>query len=319
MLIRPGSRVLPELLSSALASSVVKSQYMHRLSGSTVAHVNVRDVVKLQIPIPPYDEQVILVRQLNRVLEAMRGRETAVRVMGDTVKSLNESILAKAFRGELVPQDPTDEPASVLLDRIRAERSASTPTTSPRRKQPRASAPAPTPARVAKPSPPPPPKPAPPKAPAEASDEAEQTMSLIRATMRGRGSVSREALVHAIAEGLGYQRVSANVRERIDGHLLAAVRRYVIEGGGGDELRLATTRIDDYHRDALVAMLGAVTSRGCIYERDQLARMVLNHLGFRRLTSAATMAIKSATNAAIRRSLFERVDAKQLRRLAPTR
>jgi type I restriction enzyme S subunit len=38
------------------------------------------------------------------------------------IDQLDRSILAKAFRGELVPQDPNDEPAAVLLDRIRAER-----------------------------------------------------------------------------------------------------------------------------------------------------------------------------------------------------
>ena len=37
---------------------------------------------------------------------------------------LDEAILAKAFKGQLVPQDPNDEPASVLLERIKAERAA---------------------------------------------------------------------------------------------------------------------------------------------------------------------------------------------------
>jgi hypothetical protein len=40
------------------------------------------------------------------------------------LSALEQSILAKAFRGELVPQDPADEPASVLLERIRAQRAA---------------------------------------------------------------------------------------------------------------------------------------------------------------------------------------------------
>ena len=42
--------------------------------------------------------------------------------ISDRSNELDRSILAKAFRGELVPQDPNDEPAAVLLDRIRAER-----------------------------------------------------------------------------------------------------------------------------------------------------------------------------------------------------
>jgi type I restriction enzyme, S subunit len=40
------------------------------------------------------------------------------------IDHLDQAVLAKAFRGELVPQDPNDEPASVLLERIRAERAA---------------------------------------------------------------------------------------------------------------------------------------------------------------------------------------------------
>jgi type I restriction enzyme S subunit len=40
----------------------------------------------------------------------------------EEVNQLDQSILAKAFRGDLVDQDPNDEPASVLLERIRAER-----------------------------------------------------------------------------------------------------------------------------------------------------------------------------------------------------
>jgi len=40
------------------------------------------------------------------------------------IDRLDQAVLAKAFRGELVPQDPADEPASVLLERIRAEHGA---------------------------------------------------------------------------------------------------------------------------------------------------------------------------------------------------
>ena len=48
---------------------------------------------------------------------------------------LRRSLLAAAFSGRLVPQDPDDEPASVLLDRIRAERAAAVPAKTTRRKK----------------------------------------------------------------------------------------------------------------------------------------------------------------------------------------
>ena len=57
------------------------------------------------------------------------GRSTrfARRSSARSVAALRRSVLERAFRGELVPQDPSDEPASVLLDRIRAERSVGEP------------------------------------------------------------------------------------------------------------------------------------------------------------------------------------------------
>jgi type I restriction enzyme S subunit len=53
-----------------------------------------------------------------------RSTESEKRVAADTesAERITQAILAKAFRGELVPQDPNDEPASVLLERIKNER-----------------------------------------------------------------------------------------------------------------------------------------------------------------------------------------------------
>ncbi len=59
-----------------------------------------------------------------RKIDALEFEAISAQVL---VERLNQAILAKAFRGELVPQDPNDEPASVLLDRIRAERAAAGP------------------------------------------------------------------------------------------------------------------------------------------------------------------------------------------------
>jgi hypothetical protein len=57
----------------------------------------------------------------NTCLIKLAADATSVRQLTDR---LDQAILAKAFRGELVPQDPTDEPAEKLLERIRAERGA---------------------------------------------------------------------------------------------------------------------------------------------------------------------------------------------------
>ena len=78
----------------------------------------------LRVPVPPSAEQAAIIEAVVESIDSMKATGEGVGTMGDELGRLNQSILAKAFRGELVPQDPEDEPASVLLERIRAEREA---------------------------------------------------------------------------------------------------------------------------------------------------------------------------------------------------
>jgi len=77
-----------------------------------------REIVRL------LDEQFTVIEQNEREIDAALKRSAALR----------QSILKKAFTGQLVPQDPTDEPASALLERIRAEREATAILTKPQKK-----------------------------------------------------------------------------------------------------------------------------------------------------------------------------------------
>lgn len=74
------------------------------------------------IPIPPYLEQLHIVSMIEAMLSEISSLTSNTTNAYEWLNSLDRSILTKAFRGELVEQDPNDEPASVLLDRIRAER-----------------------------------------------------------------------------------------------------------------------------------------------------------------------------------------------------
>jgi type I restriction enzyme S subunit len=76
------------------------------------------------VPLPPIDEQCEIVRQLEVLSETEADLTELLSTSEESITHLDQSILAKAFRGELVPQDPNDEPASVLLERIKAEREA---------------------------------------------------------------------------------------------------------------------------------------------------------------------------------------------------
>jgi type I restriction enzyme S subunit len=94
--------------------------------GSTHTTIYFPEIRALHIALPPVEEQKEIVKRIKEALariDRLEAEATRARALLDRLES---AILAKAFRGELVPQDPNDEPASVLLDRIRAQRIAPT-------------------------------------------------------------------------------------------------------------------------------------------------------------------------------------------------
>ena len=91
--------------------------------GGGVEHLRVGDVEALPVPLPSIDEQRLIASKLKPMLARIDDIRSVVANLVTVLSHVDQSLLATAFHGELVPQDPNDEPASVLLDRIRAARS----------------------------------------------------------------------------------------------------------------------------------------------------------------------------------------------------
>ena len=94
-------------------------------SGSTIAHLPQEDLRNLPVPLPGIDRQRRVVRYLGDALGAIGATAGRVERLRHRSRPLRSSILAAAFSGKLVSQDPSDEPASFLLERIAAQRVAS--------------------------------------------------------------------------------------------------------------------------------------------------------------------------------------------------
>lgn len=116
--------VIPEWLYWMVVSPKFQQSILDNASATTLPIINKGRFERLSLPRPPLDEQREIVRRIERALgwiDRIAHETGSARKMID---HLDQAILAKAFCGELIPQDPTDEPASVLLERIRAERRA---------------------------------------------------------------------------------------------------------------------------------------------------------------------------------------------------
>ena len=91
-------------------------------SGTTVENINFDEFKNIIIPVPPKSERIQIINKINTLLSFVDTIESDKTDLQTIIQQTKSKILDLAIRGKLVPQDPNDEPASVLLERIRTEK-----------------------------------------------------------------------------------------------------------------------------------------------------------------------------------------------------
>ena len=105
-----------------LESSFVQSQMRENSKGTTVDTITISAAMNYLCIVPPQNEQVRIVAAVQQAIVKVNEIQFNKDNLHSTITILKAKILDLAIRGKLVPQDPNDEPASVLLERIRAEK-----------------------------------------------------------------------------------------------------------------------------------------------------------------------------------------------------
>lgn len=121
-----GTSYMQKFLYYLLSSGYAFSQFSGKVSGAVVKNLNSEKVADALFPLPPYNEQQRILDKLEEIIPKVN----TYGLVADTISSMNQSlkpklrksILQEAIQGKLVPQDVCEEPASILLKRIREEK-----------------------------------------------------------------------------------------------------------------------------------------------------------------------------------------------------
>jgi type I restriction enzyme S subunit len=122
LIMRPNSQIRGEYLSWFVRSPLFTAEVGRQQTGSAQPQLPVGILKKFPVRFPGVAQQEALIRRIKAAVVWIDGLASEASSARKLINHLDQAILAKAFRGELVPQDPNDEPASVLLERIGAER-----------------------------------------------------------------------------------------------------------------------------------------------------------------------------------------------------
>lgn len=119
VLIRPMQKWIDSMwLTYTINSPYARKTLITKATGSTVTHVNMENIRSLALPLPPLQEQSRIVESIEHWLSLVDCIEESNNNLQEAIRQTKSKVLDLAIHGKLVPQDPTDEPASELLKRI---------------------------------------------------------------------------------------------------------------------------------------------------------------------------------------------------------
>ena len=124
VIVRSGEKILSRFAYCFLISPQGKSLIKQFDNGTAQPNLSAGSLASYDFALPPLPEQAEIVRRVEALFSMADRLGTRHKAASTHFSRLTPALLAKAFRGELVEQDPADEPASVLLERIRAQRAA---------------------------------------------------------------------------------------------------------------------------------------------------------------------------------------------------
>ena len=114
--------ILNEYLKRYLDAPFIQNKIAREATGTAQKGFYLNQLSNCLIAVPPINEQQKIANAVNKLMEYIVSIETDKTTLQDLIKQTKFKILDLAIRGKLVPQDPNDEPASVLLERIRTEK-----------------------------------------------------------------------------------------------------------------------------------------------------------------------------------------------------
>ena len=296
---------------------------LNKSKGGAQPFIGLTELRNWPIPICPIEEQKEIVRRVEALFTVADQFEDKLEAARSRVEKLTSSILSKAFRGELVSQNPNEESAERLLERIRAERETLT-AKGGRRTKKKLSGREKKPKHVTVESVDLPEPVAPTK-----TDETKETIQQItpnkktsvisgnrfdpsdvlkalRKVVFHHNEIDEYALLRLVGKRIGAHRLSDSIRQELEAYIKIAIRRKIILRNN-NSYHPATPTINHYDDEYLIKVLRfTIKSKKYLYQRDSLVDEVAQYLGFDRVSDAFKERMKSTFRKAIQQGLLYR-------------